>query len=136
MFMSVGTHLSNLAGYKTEWPVYMAIANLSSKICLMPSAHTIVMVALLSIAIKNRNSPQKWLDEQREPNQEVLNEVLQQVLQPLTFKQDPNAVSGYYKDLCVDGNVRRCKPVLAASLAECPEYSILHHLECHVCFWC
>jgi len=30
----------------------------------------------------------------------------------------------------------RCKPVLAASLADCPEYSDLHHLKRHVWFWC
>ena len=31
---------------------------------------------------------------------------------------------------------RHCKPVLAAWLAEYPEYSNLHHLERHVCFCC
>jgi len=66
----------------------------------------------------------------------VLNEVLRRVLQPLTFQQNPNAESGYDKVLCADGNFRRCKPVLAAWLADCPEYRDLHHLERHVCFWC
>jgi len=136
IFMSDGTHLSNFAGDKKEWPVYMTIGNLSSKICQMPSTHTVVMVALLPIPIKNHNIPQKRLDEQRQTNREVLNEVLRQVLQPLTLKQNPNAESGYYNVLCADGNFRRCKLVLAAWLADCPEYSDLHHLERHVCFWC
>jgi len=134
--MSDRTHLSNFAGDKQEWPVYMTIGNLSSKICQMPSAHTIVMVALLPIPIKNRNIPQKRLDEQRQTNREVLNQVLRRVLQPLTFNQNPNAESGYYNVPCVDGNFRRCKPLLAAWLADCIEYSELHHLERHVCFWC
>jgi len=68
IFMSDGTHLSNFAGDKKEWPVYMTIGNLSSKICHMPSAHTVVMVALLPIPIKNHNIPQKLLDEQRQTN--------------------------------------------------------------------
>jgi hypothetical protein len=135
IFISDKTHLSNLAGDKKEWPVYMTIGNLSSKIRQMPSAHTFVMVALLPILIKNCNIPQKWLDEQRQTNQEVLNEVLRRILQPLTCKQNPNAESGYYNILCADGNFRHCKPVLAAWLADCPEYSDLHHLEQHVCFW-
>jgi hypothetical protein len=136
IFMSDRTHLSNFAGDKKEWPVYMTIGNLSSKIRQMPLTHSVVMVALLPIPIKNRNIPQKRLDEQRQTNREVLNKVLRRLLQPLTFKHNPSAESGYYNVLCADGNFRRCKPVLAAWLADCPEYSDLHHLERHVCFWC
>jgi hypothetical protein len=66
IFMSDGKHFSNFAGDKTQWPVYMTIGNLSSKIRQTPSTHSVVMVALLPIAIKNRNIPQKWLDEQRQ----------------------------------------------------------------------
>jgi len=66
--MSDGTHLPNFAGDKKEWPVYMTIGNLSSKILQMPSTHSVVMVALLPIPIKNRNIPQRRLDEQRQTN--------------------------------------------------------------------
>jgi len=57
IFMSDGMHLSNFAGDKKEWPVYMKIGNLSSKIRQTPSTHSVVMVALLLIPIKNRNIP-------------------------------------------------------------------------------
>jgi len=136
IFMSDRTHLSNFPGTKNVWPVYMTIGKLSSKIRQMPSAHTVVMVALLPIPINNHNIPQQQLDEQRQTKREVLNKVLRRVLQPVIFKQNPNAESGYYNVLCADGNFRRCKPVLAAWLAECPEYSDLHHLGRHVCFLC
>ena len=66
--MSDGTHLSNFAGDTKKWPVYMTISNLSSKIHQMPSTHTILMVTLLRIPIKNCNIPQKRLDEQRHTN--------------------------------------------------------------------
>ena len=92
------------------------------------------MVALLPIPIMNRTIPQKRLDEQGQTNRELLNKVLQLVLQPLTFKHNANAKSGYYNVHCADGNFRHCKPVLAAWLADCPEYSDLHHLKRHVCF--
>jgi len=136
IFMTDGTHLSNFASDKKEWPVFMIIDNLPSKSRQMPSTHTIVMVALLLIPIKIRNIPPRRLDEQRQTMREVLNEVLQRVLQPLTFKENPSAERGYYNVLCADGNFRRCKPDLTAWLADCPEYSDLHHLEQHVYFWC
>jgi len=136
IFIPDGMNLSNFAGDNKEWPVYMTNGNLSSKLRQMPSTHSVVMVALLLIPIKNRNIHKKRLDEQRHTNREVLNEVLLRVLQPLTFKQNPSAESGYYNVLCADGNFRRCKPVLAAWPAECPEYSDLHHHERHVCLWC
>jgi hypothetical protein len=66
--MSDGKHLPNFAGDKKEWPVYMTIGNLSSKIRQMPSAHSVVMVALLLIPIQNRNIPPTRLDEQRQRN--------------------------------------------------------------------
>jgi len=53
MSLSDRTHLVNCAGKQKEWPEYMAIGNLSLKICQMPSMHSVVMVALLPIAIKN-----------------------------------------------------------------------------------
>jgi hypothetical protein len=94
------------------------------------------MVALLRIPITNCNIPQTWLDEQWQTTRGVLNEVLRRILQPLTFKHNPSAESGYSNGLCADGNFGHCKPVLAAWLADYPEYNDLHHLERHVCFWC
>jgi len=136
IFMSDGTHRSNFAGDKKEWPIYMTFGKLSLTLCQIPSTQSVVMVTLLLIPIKNRNIPPMRLDEQRQENREVLNEALQGVLQPLTFEYNPSAESGYYNVLCADGNLRRCKPVLAAWLPDCPEYSDLHYLERHVCFWC
>jgi hypothetical protein len=135
IFISDKTHLSNFAGDKNKWPVYMTIGNLSSKIRQRTSTHSVAMVALLPIPIKNCNIHLKWLDEQRQTNRVVLIEVLQRVLQPLTFKQNPSTGSGYYKVLCTDGNFRCCKLVLAAWQADCPEYSDLYHLEWHVWVW-
>jgi len=136
IFIFNGTHLPNFARDMQERPVYKTIVNLSSKIHQMPSMHSILMVALLPILIKHHKIPQWKLDEQRETNWEVLNQVLLQVLQPLTFKQNPSAQSGYYNVLSADGNSRHCKRVLAAWLADCAEYSYLHHLEQHVSLWC
>jgi galactitol-specific phosphotransferase system IIC component len=74
--MSDGTHLSNFAGNMEEWPVYMTIGNLSSKICYMPSICSVLMVALQPIPTKIRNIYQKRLGDQRQTNREVQNKVL------------------------------------------------------------
>jgi len=98
--------------------------------------HSIVMVALLPIPIQYRNFPQKRLDERCQTTREMLNEVLRWLLQPLTSIHNLSAGRRYYNVLCADGNFRYCKQVSAAWLAECPEYSDLHHHKRHVCFWC
>jgi len=102
----------------------------------MPSTYSVVIVALLLIAIKNRNILHKQLDERWQTNRGVLNKVLWWVLQPLIIEYNPSTKNKYYNVLCWDGNFRRCKPVLAEWLAHWPEYSDLHHLEQHVCSWC
>jgi len=102
----------------------------------MPSTHSVIMVALLSIPTKNHNIPHRRLNERPQTNREVLNEPHQWILQPVTCIKHPSAGSGYYNVLGANGNIRRCIPVLAACLANCPECSDLHHLNRHVCFWC
>jgi len=97
--MSNGTHLSNFAGDKKEWPVYMTTGKLSSKIRQMPSTHSVVTVALIPITIKNHHIPLKGLDEQQQTNREVLTKVLRRLLKPLTFKQNPGAGCRYYNVL-------------------------------------
>jgi len=135
-FISDRTHLTNFAGDKKQWHLYVMIGNLLFKVRQMPATHSVVMVALLPILIKTCNILQKRLDEQRKTNQQVLNEVLWRVLEPLNFTQNPSSKSGYYNVLSADGNFSRCKQVLAAWLADCPEYSDLHHIEWHIWLHC
>ena len=59
IFMSDGTHLPNFAGDKQEWPVYMTILILASKIRQMPTTHSVIMLTLLPIPIMNLNISQK-----------------------------------------------------------------------------
>jgi len=97
--MSDGIHFWNFAGNKKEWTVSMKIGDQTTEISQMPSMHSIVMVTLLPIPIKNCNIPVKQLDKQQQTNREVLNKLLQRVLQPLTFTQNPRTESGYYNVL-------------------------------------
>jgi hypothetical protein len=123
MLMSVRTHLPNFARDKKEWPVYMTIGNRWSKVRQIQSTHNVVMVVLLTILIKIQIIPQKQLDEQRQTRREVLNEILRRVLDPVCIEQNHRAVNGCYNVLCANDTVRHCKPVVAAWVQVCPEYS-------------
>jgi len=70
IFMSGGTSLSNFAGNKKECPLNMTIGNQSTNICQMPLTCRIVMVALLTIQLKNRNIPLHRVDQQQQSNRE------------------------------------------------------------------
>ena len=90
-----GTHLSSFAGDKPKLPVYTTTGNLYSKICQMPSMPSIGMVRLLLPPMKNWIIGQTRLDHLRQTYREVQNGILLRVLQPLTFKLNPSAASGY-----------------------------------------
>jgi hypothetical protein len=76
IFMSDRINLSNCAGAKELWPVYMTIGNHVSKIRQMPSMHIVVLVALLPIRINRLNIPHIRLDEHWGRHRDVLNEIL------------------------------------------------------------
>jgi len=113
----------------------MTIGIVSSKICQIPSMHSIVMVPLMNIAIKNHNIPQKRLDEQQQIHWEALNMILWWVFHRLTSDANPSAGSRYYNVPCADGNYTHCTTVLEALVSDFPQYSKLCHLEWHVSFW-
>ena len=68
----------------------------------MLSMHSVVLVALLPIPIRNSDIPLKLLDEHRQTDREELNELRRQLLHDHTFEQNPSAESGYYNILCAD----------------------------------
>lgn len=134
IFMSNRIHLSNFACNKNEWPVYLAITNPSSMINKMPATHSVVMVPLLPIAVKNCNLIQMWRNQHCQENLELLMKVLQWTLQPPSFKHNLSSETTYYNVPCSDGTFQHCKPVIVAWLAGCPKYSNLHHLQGNVRF--
>ena len=132
LLMSDETYCSNSAGIHKEWPVWMTMGNLFSKICQMHCWHCVVLVTLLVIPINTHTIHQERVDEQWQSIQEVLKP--RQVPPPHTFEQSPTAGGRYYSIHCADGNFRRCKSVLDRWLADCPEDCDLQHLEWHFCF--
>ena len=65
IFMSDATHLTNFSGDKKAWPVYMTIGNLSASTRMATAMHSVLLVALLPIAIKMRDIPLSRYNEQK-----------------------------------------------------------------------
>jgi len=78
--MSDATHLTNFSGDKKVWPVYMTIGNLSASARMATAMHSVLLVALLAIAIKMRDIPLNRYKEQKEHNRMVLQHVLRHIL--------------------------------------------------------
>jgi hypothetical protein len=131
IFMSDATHLTNFSGDKKAWPIYMTIGNLSAAARMKHTMHSVLLVALLPIAIKMRDVPLKRRNAQREHNRMISQNVLQHVLQPLL-----NSETSIFYARCADGNFRHCYSTLAAWMADYPEHRDLHNIKNGVCYWC
>jgi hypothetical protein len=81
--MSDATHLTNFAGDRKAWPVYMTIGNLPAAVRNAPSTQSVLLVALLLVPIKLHDIPKARRDFQREHNQLVHQYVLRHLLAPL-----------------------------------------------------
>jgi hypothetical protein len=129
--MSDATHLTNFAGDKKAWPVYITIGNLSSSVRMRPAMQSVLLVALLPVPIKLRNVPARQLALQRERNHAVTQGVLRHILEPLYHPE-----GGIFTALCADGHYRRCSATVSAWLADYPEHCDLQNLRHGSCVWC
>jgi len=57
IFMYNAMHLMNFSIDKKAWPVYITIGNLSASARMATAIHSVLLVALLPIAIKIRDIP-------------------------------------------------------------------------------
>ena len=68
IFISDATRLTKFSRDKKAWPVYMTIGNLSALARMATAMHSVLLVALLLIAIKMRDIPLSRYKEQKEHN--------------------------------------------------------------------
>jgi len=128
--MSDATQLTNFSGDKKAWPVYMTIGNLSTSACMATAMHSVLLVALLAIAIKIRNIPHSRYKEQKEHNRMVLQHVLHHILGPLM-----HAEHRVFFAWCADGHFRCCIASPVTWIADYPEHWDLHNIKNSVCYW-
>jgi hypothetical protein len=129
--MSDSTHLTNFAGDKKAWPIYMTIGNINSSSRGKPTEYASVLLGLLPVPRKLKKMNKKAKDVQRATNQEVLREAIKAILSPI----NQAAVRGM-EVLCGDGLIRTCFPRIAAWLGDYPEYINILGLKSGACIWC
>jgi len=93
--------------------------------------YSVLLVALLPIAIKMHDIPLIRYYEQKEHNRMILQHVLRHILGPL-IRADRQVFFAW----CVDGHFRRCVASPAAWIANHPEHRDLHNIKNGVCYWC
>jgi hypothetical protein len=131
IFMSDTTHLTNFSGDKKVWPVYMTIGKLSASTRMATAAHSVLLVALLPIAIEIRAIPLSLYNEQKEHNRMILQHVLRHILR-LLMRADRRVFFAWY----ADGHFRRCVASPAAWIDDYPEHRDLHNIKNGACYWC
>jgi hypothetical protein len=128
------THLTNYAGDRKEWPVYLSLGNLDSTIRSKSSNLATIVVALLPVPPKyhlHEHRKTTAMKEQQIDNREVLSKVFELILRPLDALCNTGKLM-----LCVDGRMRQCYPVICAWTADYCENINLHSIKqphCAVC---
>ena len=115
------THLTNYSGDKSGWPLYMSIGNIHKDIRRKLSNNAWILLGLLPV-------PPKACGRSFADN--VFHTAVDKILAPLK-NINPN---GEGVELhCADGHIRRGFPILAAWIADYPEYSTI--MGC-TSMWC
>jgi len=128
------THLTNYSGDKKEWPVYLSLRNIDSRIRSQPSNLASIIVALLPITPKYHfitHGKTTTMKELQIHNREVLRKVIELIFHPLDALFNTGKLM-----LCADGGMRQCYPVICAWTADYFENIDLHSIKqpyCPVC---
>jgi hypothetical protein len=137
LLFSDSTHLTNFAGDKKAWPIYMSIGNLDSTTRMKPSTQSVVMIALLPQKFKHSAQGPGGRSKQKQGrfNDEIIHKVLGHVLQGLV-RSEGNSEDRAFYTLCADGRWRLCIPRIAGWIADYPEHTLLQGINNNLCPWC
>jgi len=75
------THLTNFSGDKKAWPIYITIGNIKSAVRNKPSAMALILLALLPVPPKLKETSQK--ENPSAENNAMIYQVLQEVMRDL-----------------------------------------------------
>ncbi|KAG0125070.1 hypothetical protein HOY82DRAFT_493442, partial [Tuber indicum] len=110
------THLTNFSGDKAAWLVYMSIGKICKDLQRRRSKRAWVLVAFLPISPKNPKDGK-----------------IHSILKPIA---ELDIAGPGYEFYCVDGQVCRYYPILAAWVADYPEHVILARIIKELCPIC
>jgi hypothetical protein len=143
LLFSDSTHLTNFAGDKKAWPIYMSIGNLDSTTRMKPSTQSVVMIGLLPQKFKHSTQGPSGRNNEKQGrfNDYIIHKVLGHVLQALVRSEGNSGDRGDSEDrafyaLCADGRWRLCVPRIAGWIADYPEHTLLQGIDGNLCPWC
>jgi len=128
--MSDRTNLTDFAGDKKAWPVYMTIGNVLSTIRNRPRSMGILLLGLLPIPPKLAKSF-RAAKLQRLINADTLCGVFELIFASLNAAAREGAPID-----CADGKLRRWFPIMSGWIADHMENVTLHGIKCNACPKC
>src|SRR5690554_2804261 len=161
IFASDKTHLTNFSGDKSIWPVHLTIGNIDKSLRAETSKRAWVLVGLLPCTNRKSNNsrpkkqtriPENLPAAPELDSQDLYHAAIEILFRTLIYpnypSQDVNLSQTSSRPIfltttwegfsweCADGFIRRCFPVVAAWVADCPEHQLITRTRQFACPRC
>ena len=124
------THLTQFAGNKSAYPVYLTVGNLPKELRRKPSEQGCVLISYLSVK-KLQEGKHLTQVEKKSRLQRLFHASMKLILKPLK-----KAGSDGVEMVCGDGAVRNVHPILACYVADYPEQCLVSCVKYGTCPKC
>jgi hypothetical protein len=119
--------LTNFAGGKQAWPVYLTIGNIAKEIRRRPNSHASILIGYLPVTKLECYTKAT----RSKATADLFHYCMGKIVEPLKKSGNSGIKIG-----CADGALRLCFPILAAYIADNPEQCLIACVKNNTCHRC